>query len=213
MTSVESTSDAAPDPGDSLPADPHGESDRGRTWRDTVAADTVRWLERAVIGLGLCPFAAAVHREGRIRYVVTDATSEAALADVLATELERLADADPDILETTLIVHPRVLGEFLDYNDFLADADALVADMGLEGVIQVASFHPQYRFEGSDADDVENCTSRSPYPTLHLLREESVERAVAAHPDPERIVRVNIEILRRLGRDGWMRLGVGASGT
>jgi hypothetical protein len=200
------TEESPPSSGPSSP----GEADAiGAAWREAVVADTMRWVERAVIGLGLCPFAGPVHRANRIRYVVTDATTIAALADVLATELERLAEADPEAVETTLIVHPRVLADFLDYNDFLADADAIVADMGLEGVMQVASFHPDYRFEGTAPDDVENCTSRSPYPTLHLLREESVERALEAHPDPERIVPANVETLRRLGREGWVQLGVG----
>jgi len=164
---------------------------------------TRRWLERAVIGLNLCPFAKAVHAKGQVRFALSHAkTPEALLAD-LGEELARLRDADPDEIDTTLLVHPRVLRDFLDYNDFLDQADALLAAMDLEGVIQVASFHPDYRFAGTAADDLDNCTNRSPHPMLHLLREDSVARAVAAFPDPDAIVSRNLETLRRLGREGW----------
>lgn len=173
---------------------------------EAVIAATRHWLEKAVIGLNLCPFAGAVYAADRIRYVVSGATTAEALLQVLADELQQLAAADERETETTLLIHPQVLGDFLDYNDFLGLADALVADLGLEGVLQVASFHPQYRFADTEPDDITNCTNRSPYPTLHLLRESSVERAVAAHPDTERIYRDNIETLRRLGREGWERL-------
>lgn len=174
-----------------------------------VIAATRHWLEQAVIGLNLCPFAGAVYAAERIRYVVSDATTPEALVQALADELQQLAAADEQQVETTLLIHPRVMGDFLDYNDFLELADALVADLGLEGVLQVASFHPQYQFADTEPDDITNCTNRSPYPTLHLLRESSVERAVAAHPDTERIYRDNIETLRRLGREGWERLMAG----
>jgi hypothetical protein len=164
------------------------------------------WLERAVIGLNLCPFAKAVHAKGQVRWVLSDAQAPEALLETLGTELLLLRDASPEEIDTTLIVHPRVLGDFLDYNDFLEDADALVAELELEGVLQVASFHPGYQFAGTGPDDVENFTNRSPYPTLHLLREDSVSRAVEAFPDPDAIVDRNIETLRRLGRDGWNAL-------
>lgn len=177
---------------------------------DVVIAATRRWLEKAVIGLNLCPFAGAVYAAGRIRYAVSDAATAEALLEKLGEELQSLAQADEAATETTLLIHPRVMGDFLDYNDFLELADALVADLGLEGVLQVASFHPQYQFADTEPDDISNCTNRSPYPTLHLLRESSVERAVAAHPDTERIYRDNIETLRRLGREGWERLKAGA---
>jgi hypothetical protein len=159
-----------------------------------------------VIGLDLCPFARAVHARGQIRWVVTPAaTPEALLADLL-DELRTLAGADPATVDTTLLIHPAALGDFLDYNDFLGVADAAVADLGLAGVVQIASFHPRYQFAGSAPDDVENCTNRSPYPILHLLREASVERAVAAFPDAATIYRKNIATLRRLGSEGWRRL-------
>ncbi len=177
---------------------------------DKVTAATRNWLEKAVIGLNLCPFARAVHAGNRIRYAVSDARTPEALLEALAAELRLLATADERETETTLLIHPQVLADFSDYNDFLELAEALVVGLGYEGVLQVASFHPQYRFEGTGPDDISNCTNRSPYPTLHLLRESSIERAVAAHPDTTRIYETNIETLRRLGRAGWEQLGVGA---
>lgn len=176
---------------------------------DEIIAVTRNWLEKAVIGLNLCPFARAVYAGDRIRYAVSDATTVEALLEVLAAELEVLAEADENKIETTLLIHPQVLGDFLDYNDFLEVADALIEDLDLDGVLQVAGFHPQYQFAETEADDITNYTNRSPYPTLHLLRESSVERAVAAHPDTEQIYRDNIKTLRRLGREGWERLDVG----
>lgn len=177
---------------------------------DQVTAATRNWLEKAVIGLNLCPFARAVYAGDRIRYVISDATTIEALLEVLAAELEVLAETDEGKTETTLLIHPLVLGDFLEYNNFLEMADQLVEELDLDGVLQVASFHPQYQFAETQVDDVENCTNRSPYPTLHLLRESSVERAVAAHPDTEQIYRDNIKTLRQLGREGWARLDVGA---
>ena len=178
-------------------------------WRERVVRQTNAWIEKAVIGLELCPFARAVHVARRIRITVTDAKSADALVVVLTDELRMLAAADPAAHETTLLIHPFVLGDFLDYNDFLDVADALVEEMELDGIVQVASFHPRYQFAGTAPDDIENFTNRSPYPTLHLLREDSVERAVAAYGDTDRIFATNIETLRRLGRDGWARLGIG----
>ncbi|RNF82195.1 DUF1415 domain-containing protein [Montanilutibacter psychrotolerans] len=172
---------------------------------DPIAA-TRRWLERAVIGLNLCPFAKAVYAKQQVRFVLSDAHDEEALLVQLGEELARLQATDPDEIDTTLIVHPHVLGDFLDYNDFLDLADAAVEELGYEGEIQVASFHPDYQFAGSDIDDVGNCSNRSPYPMLHLLREASVERAVAAFPDPEVIVERNLETLEKLGIEGWHKL-------
>ena len=173
---------------------------------EEIIAATKGWLEKAIIGLNLCPFARAVYVRDQIRYVVSEAeTPEALLADLLV-ELQGLAAADPGKIDTTLIIHPRVLGDFLDYNDFLGVADAAVADLGLEGVIQIASFHPEYQFAGSAPDDIENYTNRSPYPMLHLLREASVERAVAAFPDASEIYERNMATMRRLGHEGWRRL-------
>jgi len=177
---------------------------------DEVVAATRAWLEKAVIGLNLCPFAEAVHVGNQIRYTVSDAQIPEALLNDLARELQTLAAADPAEVETTLLIHPRVLGEFPDYNDFLDIAEAAVDELGLTGTIQVASFHPQYRFADTEPDAIENYSNRSPYPMLHLLREESVERAVAAFPDAGRIPDRNIETLRRIGHDGWRRLGLAA---
>jgi len=174
---------------------------------DEVIAATREWLEKAVIGLNLCPFAKAVHAGNQIRYAVSDAqTPEALLAD-LVRELQMLAAPDRTDVETTLLIHPRVLVDFVDYNDFLDIADAAVEELGFAGTIQVASFHPQYRFADTEPDAIENFSNRSPYPMLHLLREESVERAIAAFPDVARIPERNIETLRNIGHDGWRRLG------
>ena len=168
--------------------------------------ETRRWLERAVIGLNLCPFAKAVYMKEQVRFVLSEATDAESLLHDLHDELLWLQGADPRQTDTTLIVHPHVLGDFLDYNDFLDLADALVAELGLEGEIQIASFHPDYLFAGTAPDDVSNFTNRAPYPTLHLLREASVERAVAAFPDSDAIVERNIQTLDALGVEGWRKL-------
>ena len=175
---------------------------------EEVIAATRSWLERAVIGLNLCPFAKAVHVKDQIRYAVSQAqTADALLAD-LVHELRHLQAADPAQLETTLLIHPRVLADFLDFNDFLDVADVAVEELGLAGEIQVASFHPQYQFAGTEPDDIGNYTNRSPYPMLHLLRETSIERSLAAFPDAAQVFEKNIETLRRIGHEGWARLGV-----
>ncbi|HEV7801501.1 MAG TPA: DUF1415 domain-containing protein [Burkholderiales bacterium] len=174
---------------------------------EAIAA-TRTWLERAVIGLGLCPFAKAVHVKDQIRYVVSDARNSDVLLDDLERELKSLADATRDEIDTTLLIHPRVLGDFLEYNDFLEVADEMVEALGLAGVLQVASFHPRYQFAGTEPDDITNFTNRSPYPTLHLLREASVDEAVAAFPEAEQIYEKNIETMQRLGIEGWKALGL-----
>jgi len=171
-----------------------------------IIARTQDWLEKAVIGLNLCPFAKAVHVKRQVRYVVSDATSEEQLLADLLHELESLYDADPEQVETTLLIHPYVLTDFLDYNQFLEVADAAVSELELDGEIQVASFHPDYQFADSGPHDIENFSNRAPYPTLHLLRETSIARAVAAFPDAARIYQRNIEVLRDLGHAGWKKL-------
>ena len=173
-----------------------------------VIADTTRWLERAVIGLNLCPFAKAVHVKGQIRYVVSDATTPEALANELQRELEFLAEASAESVDTTLLIHPQVLTDFLDFNDFLEVADGIVDELELDGILQVASFHPQFQFEGTEPEDITNYTNRSLYPTLHLLREDSVERAVAAFPDELAIAEANIGTLEKLGHEGWKALDI-----
>ena len=164
---------------------------------------TRRWLERAVIGLNLCPFAKAVHAKQQIRWVVSRATSENALLADLVRELQALAAADPQQVDTTLLIHPDVLQDFHAYNQFLGRADRAIAKQQLQGVLQIASFHPQYQFHDCEPDDVANCSNRSPYPLLHLLRESSIDRAVAAFPEAETIYDANIRTLQRLGQDGW----------
>ena len=175
----------------------------------TPIEQTRHWLEQAVIGLNLCPFAKAVHTKGQIRWVESSATDVQGLMSDLVHELQLLAAADPEAVDTTLLVHPQVLGDFLDYNDFLDLADAALEELGLIGALQIASFHPQYQFEGTEPDDAENLSNRSPHPTLHLLREDSVERAVASFPEAEMIYERNIQSLRALGAEGWERLTAG----
>jgi uncharacterized protein len=172
---------------------------------DPVAATRI-WLEQAVIGLNLCPFAKGVHLKNQIRWVESTAVDAAALRDDLAQELTYLAASDAAVIETTLLIHPHVLSDFLDYNDFLDVADATVRGLGLAGVIQVASFHPEYQFAESARDDISNFTNRSPHPMLHLLREDSISKAVAATPDASSIYERNIGTLRRLGKSGWHAL-------
>ena len=184
-------------------APPHSES------TDTYVQDTVRWLERAVIGLNLCPFAKSVHVKGQIHYVVTLATIAEDVLAALREELQGLANAPAEVRDTTLVVVPHCLHDFLDFNDFVGDVEDVVHDMGLEGTVQVASFHPQFHFAGTDADDVTNCTNRAPYPTLHLLREASIDRAVSIFPEAETIFERNMEVLEEMGMAGWLALDVG----
>ena len=174
--------------------------------RQRVIAETRAWVDRAVIGLNLCPFAKAVQLKNQVRYVASDATDVDALLASLQDELHWLAKADPTQVDTTLLIHPQVLTDFDDYNDFLDEADAAIEQCGYAGVLQVASFHPRYQFAGTAADDVTNATNRSPYPTLHLLREASVERAVQAFPQAEAIYETNMRTLERLGPEGWADL-------
>ena len=171
-----------------------------------VEEDIRRWLERAVIGLNLCPFAKAVYAKEQVRIVISDASTASALLEQLGEELVLLRDTPATQTDTTLLVHPQVLGDFLDYNDFLDTADALVEALQLEGVLQVASFHPDYQFAGTAPDDAENLTNRAPYPCLHLLREDSVARAVAAYPEPDSIIERNIKTMQALGAEGFAAL-------
>ncbi len=167
---------------------------------------TQDWLEKAVIGLNLCPFAKAVHVKQQIRYVVSTAKTEAALLDDLLQELDFLMAADPDEVDTILLIHPWVLTDFLDYNDFLDVADGATAEPEFNDALQIASFHPQYQFADTDADDIANYTNRSPYPMLHILREDSIDRAVAAFPEADEIYEKNMQTLRELGHEGWQKL-------
>jgi hypothetical protein len=167
---------------------------------------SVCWLERAVIGLNLCPFAKAVHAKRQLRWVVSAARDEETLLAALRDELLRLASTPADEIDTTLLLHPHVLRDFAAYNQFLDAADALLDELELEGTLQIASFHPDYCFADATPDDPANNSNRSPFPMLHLLREDSVARAVAAFPDAETIYERNIARLRELGQAGWNAL-------
>jgi hypothetical protein len=166
------------------------------------------WLEQAVIGLNLCPFAKSVHIKNQICYIVSQAQDATSLLKDLVIALQRLNEANPTIIDTTLLIHPWALEDFLDYNDFLGDAEAALEALELTGVIQIASFHPQYQFAGTAADDITNCTNRSPFPMLHLLREDSLDQAIAAMPDADRIVERNIATMEQLGTIGWQQIQV-----
>ncbi len=173
---------------------------------EAVIAATREWVEKAVIGLNLCPFAKAVYVKNQVRFVVSTARHLDGLLEDLDHELDFLAAADPEAVDTTLLIHPTLLPDFLDFNDFMQLAEAAVGEHGLEGVIQIASFHPAFQFADTAPDDIGNYTNRAPYPTLHLLREASIARAVAAFPEAETIYERNIETLRALGHAGWEAL-------
>lgn len=175
---------------------------------EKIIAATQLWLERAVIGLNLCPFAKAVHVKNQISYVVSSATTHEDLLTDIMRELEMLAETPAAAIDTTLLVHPYVLTGFIDYNNFLDVVDTTLKDMDLEDTLQVASFHPQYQFAGTQPDDIENYTNRSPYPMMHLLREASMMQAVLAFPQAEKIFDKNIATLRCLGHAGWHALGL-----
>lgn len=173
---------------------------------DDVIAAMRQWIEKAVIGLNLCPFAKAVYVKNQVRVVVSHAPHLDGLLEDLDRELDFLAAADPGEVDTTLLIHPTLLPDFLDFNDFMQLAEAALDEHGLEGVIQLASFHPQFQFEGTEPDDLGNYTNRAPFPTLHLLREASIERAVAVFPEAGSIYARNIETLEKLGLAGWQAL-------
>jgi len=174
-------------------------------------ADTRRWLERAVIGLNLCPFAKAVFAKGQVHITTASAEGAAGILRELQQEMDALLAVSAQERDTTLLVIPAGMEDFLSFNDLTAQAERLVRKRRLDGVLQVASFHPRFTFADTEEDDVTNCTNRSPHPILHLLREESMDRAVAAFPDAADIYERNMETLRRLGPDGWDALGVGAA--
>lgn len=176
---------------------------------EPILSATRLWLERAVIGLNLCPFAKSVFVKKQVRYALTAAATADELLAELEKELALLADTEAAQLDTTLLIHPQVMTDFLDYHFFLAEAEALLRNNGLDGVFQIASLHPQYEFAGSEPDDVANYTNRAPYPMLHLLRESSIDRAVAAFPDAADIFERNIETMEKLGHEGWRKLWLG----
>jgi hypothetical protein len=176
-----------------------------------VVEDTRRWLRRAVIALNLCPFAKAVDVKGQVHYAVSHACGFKDLLADLKNELNDLAALDPAIRDTTLLIAPHGFSEFLEFNDLLGQADRLLVKMGWDGVFQIASLHPRYQFAGTATDDITNFTNRAPHPTLHLLREDSIDRAVKAFPHAEAIYEANMHTMARLGQSGWDALGVGAT--
>ena len=175
---------------------------------DAVLAATRLWLEKAVIGLNLCPFAKAVYVKNQVRLVVSHARHADDLLEELDKELDLLVATPAEEIDTTLLIHPTLFEDFLDFNDFLEIADGVVDEHGLDGVVQLASFHPQFQFDGTEPDDISNYTNRAPFAILHLLREDSVERAVAAFPEAEAIFEQNIQTLEKLGHAGWKALGL-----
>ncbi len=179
------------------------------TSRDIAIADTVRWLERAVIGLNLCPFAKGPHIKGQIHCAVSEAKGLEGLRDELIEELRALQALSAEERETTLLIVPHMLRDFLDFNDFLDEADGVLQELDMEGEFQVASFHPDFQFADTEPDDITNYTNRSPYPTLHLIREASIDRAVEAFPEAEMIYEANMVTMEKLGLEGWQKLDVG----
>ena len=175
---------------------------------EQVLAATRLWLEKAVIGLNLCPFAKAVYVKNQVRLVVSHARHADDLLEELDRELDLLVATPAEQVDTTLLIHPTLFDDFLDFNDFLEVADGVVDEHGLEGVVQLASFHPKFQFDGTELDDIGNYTNRAPFAILHLLREESVERAVEAFPQAETIFEENIKTLENLGHSGWKALGL-----
>ena len=177
--------------------------------QNRMVQDTLSWLERAVIGLNLCPFAKAVYVKGQVHCTVSQASTLEALRDDLLQALKDLVALEPAERDTSLLIIQNLLQDFVDSNDFLNVADDCLLALGLEGEIQIASFHPQYQFAGTDENDITNFTNRSPYPTLHLIREASIDRAVAAFPGAEDIFEANMATMNRLGLQGWQDLNVG----
>jgi len=173
------------------------------TIESQVVADTQAWLDKAVIGLNLCPFAKAVVAKQQVRMVVCMDSEPEQVLQMLQQEMQLLVDTDATVLDTTLLIAPNLLPDFLDFNEFLFDCDSVLVSMELEGVLQIADFHPRYQFAGTQPDDISNFTNRAPYPTLHLLREESIDKAVAAFPDASLIYERNVQVLEALGKEGW----------
>jgi uncharacterized protein len=173
-----------------------------------VLDNTREWLEKAVIGLNLCPFAKAVYVKNQVRLVVSHARHADDLLEELDSELDLLVASPAEELDTTLLIHPTLFEDFLDFNDFLEIAEGVVEEHGLEGVVQLASFHPQFQFDGTQPDDISNYTNRAPFAILHLLREDSIDKAVAAFPDAGLIFEQNIRTLEKLGHAGWRELGL-----
>ena len=178
-----------------------------------VITDSQQSLQRAVIGLNLCPFAKTVHVKSLIRYAISDAKSESELLADLQSELIFLNSVSPTITDTTLLIAPMCLHDFLEFNQFILKANKSLTKLDLDGIFQIATLHPQYQFAGTDVDDITNYTNRAPYPTLHLLRESSIDRALQAIPNAESIFEVNMNTMRRIGLEGWRDLGLRVATT
>lgn len=176
--------------------------------QDEIIEQTRLWLEKAVIGLNLCPFAKAPFVKGLVRIVVSHAKHLDGFLEDLDRELQKLAQTPAEELETTLLVSPTLFADFFQFNDMLDIADAALLDNEVEGIIQIAPFHPDFQFDGTDKEDIGNYTNRSPYPTLHLIREQSIEKAAQTFPDPAVIYERNIRVLETLGQEGWQKLGM-----
>ncbi len=170
--------------------------------------DTQRWLMQAVVGLNLCPFAKAVVTKNLLRYRVCLSSEPRDVLAMLRAELQHLASTDETLLDTTLLIAPFLLPDFFEFNAFLSDCDDVLVDLNLVGVLQVADFHPHYTFAGEDQQGMSHFTNRTPYPTLHLLRESSIDKAVAAYPDASLIYERNMALLEKMGREGWEALGI-----
>lgn len=178
---------------------------------EEVLKQTRHWLEKAVIGLNLCPFAKSVYVKNQVRLVVSHARHADDLLEELDRELDLFVATPPEEVDTTLLIHPTLFDDFLDFNDFLEVAEGVLDEHGLEGIVQLASFHPKFQFDGTQADDIGNYTNRAPFAMLHLLREASIDRAVEAFPQAEAIFEENIKTLEKLGHDGWKALGLPSS--
>ena len=175
---------------------------------DTVSEHTKQWLEKAVIGLNLCPFAKAPHVKNLVRIVVSEARHLDGFLEDLDRELQLLGNTPASELETTLLVHPTLFPDFETFNQILEIADDAVVENELEGIVQIAPFHPDFQFEGTETDDISNYTNRSPYPTLHLIREDSIAKAAEAFPDASAIFARNIALLEKMGHEGWDKLDI-----
>jgi len=171
----------------------------GLTYDEKTVQPVRQWVETLVVGMNLCPFAKREMVKNRVRFATTTSKTEEQLLMALQAELE-LLNSDPSV-ETTLLIHPGVLQGFYDYNRFLGYADSLLVELGLEGIYQIASFHPDYQFDGTKLDDAENYTNRSPYPMLHLIREASLERVIADYPEVDQIPVRNMALMNSLGQD------------
>ncbi|MEM8500444.1 MAG: DUF1415 domain-containing protein [Pseudomonadota bacterium] len=165
---------------------------------DRIEVDATRqWVNNVVVGLNLCPFAKREFMNDKLRFAVTDSTTIERLLEDLLDELNLLCCQAE--IETTLLIHPQVLVDFFDFNDFLAAANDLIVDREFEGIFQLASFHPNYQFAGVDENDASNYTNRSPYPMIHILREESLSRTIDAYPDVDAIPERNVALMREMG--------------